>query len=781
MKFLPEWRIVYTKSQRNPMAYPLSLLQQTAYIASFISIAVLGAGSLTPSVTDAAQVTTPEPLSIDTCLSAENCFNAAAWPKERLGNVLTKDQVAALKLERLRRVMEQYPASLWAKRAGLLSGVLLIERNPAAAMHYLRAAQRDFPTLDDYVRFWMGEALLHLGDAKEAAVMFESVPQIVPDSNLLNQAALRAGEAWYQASSCPETVSWLAKAVNVSDKEPQLAQAWLRLAACYLREDQLTEGRETLKRLWIKFPQTSQAREAESLLLTNIGGEPWAPLPEDHYARAQAFLGQALHTEAIEELKKYLSRDPSSVHRGEAKLKLGVAQVRLKLYDQARDTFQALAADQVTQSDEATVWLARVYLRQDLGGKLLELSQAATKRSLSREQKGQIHLFAGIWLEDHAQFDEAIAKYRLVSKSGEPASQRAEAQWRAGWVFYRIARYGDAAAVWQQIVDQRDSDFEPQALYWMARSQTQMGSPRSRELFLRLCERYPYTYYCQLAREHTAIPPLDASEHEGPPVFTSSVDPASHDAITLSQAKRLEVEQHAAYRKAVELKTLGLDQDAARELTALTDRYNSDPEVLMELSMMLNEVGAYHHALRLARARFRDKLERTGGTVAPGLWSVAYPTGLIPTIKTQGTNGVDPFLVAAIIREESQYDWKAVSRVGAIGLMQVMPATANAVAQRHHFPTVGREDLFDQEINIRIGARYVEQLLGQFSGNVVQTIAAYNAGPIVVGNWVTAHRGRSQDEFVELIPFQETRQYVKRVLRSYKEYLRLAHSETPIS
>jgi soluble lytic murein transglycosylase len=144
-------------------------------------------------------------------------------------------------------------------------------------------------------------------------------------------------------------------------------------------------------------------------------------------------------------------------------------------------------------------------------------------------------------------------------------------------------------------------------------------------------------------------------------------------------------------------------------------------------------------------------------------------------------NGVDPFLVAAIIREESQYDWKAVSRVGAIGLMQVMPATANAVAQQHRLPLLAREDLFDQEMNIRIGVRYVEQLLTQFSGNLVQTIAAYNAGPMVVKNWAATYRGRSEDEFVELIHYQETRHYVKRVLRSYREYRRLAGIQKSVS
>ncbi|MEK7337123.1 MAG: hypothetical protein AAB111_06560, partial [Nitrospirota bacterium] len=140
------------------------------------------------------------------CESAEECFAAAAQPKERLGNQLTKDQVSALKLERLRLVTERFPGSVWAKRAGVLSGVLLVERNPAAAMPFLRAGQRDLPVLDDYLRLWMGEAMLHLGDAKEAAGLFESVIQAVPDSNLSSLVALRAGEAWYQAASCPEAL-----------------------------------------------------------------------------------------------------------------------------------------------------------------------------------------------------------------------------------------------------------------------------------------------------------------------------------------------------------------------------------------------------------------------------------------------------------------------------------------------------------------------------------------------------------------------------------------------
>jgi soluble lytic murein transglycosylase len=711
----------------------------------------------------------------DICERVEDCFQAAVLPKERFAKALNnKEQVLLLKLSRLQRLMDRFPATVWAKRAGMLSGMLLVERNPALATQFLRTAQRDFPVLGDYIRLWMGEALLSLGEAKQAAEMFESIPQTVPDSYLVTKAAYRAGEAWYQASSCPEATAWFAKAVELNDKEPGAPQALLRRGTCQLRGNNVLEGRETLKQLWIRFAYSAEAKEAEALLASNLGGAPWAVQPSERLARAQVYLGQSFHAEAIEELRKFLVADPQSPRRAEAKLKLGIAQVRLKQYDQARETFHSLVKDGGPESHEGSVWLARTYLRQGQGDKLLEFARTIQTSSLSVEQKGQIILFAGMWLEDQSRFDEAIIRYRQVTKVGEPASQRAEARWRAGWVYYRTARYREAGDELRQLADQYDSDFGPQALYWMGRAAELSQQPHAHDVYLQLCQRYVYTYYCQLARERINIPLSELLAAE--PI--SATVPADGGASAKGEAARSvsvrdEIGQQSAYRRAIELKTLGLDLDATRELAGLTDRYNRDPDALMALATMLSEVGAYHHALRLARARFRDKLERTGGMVDPSLWKAAYPTGLLPTIKGQGASAVDPYLVAAIIREESQYDRQAVSRVGAIGLMQVMPGTANNVAQRLGLPAVGRDDLFDQETNIQIGVRYVEQLLEQFSGNVALTIASYNAGPLIVTSWMAQHPGRSQDEFIELIPYQETRQYVKRVLRSYREYIRL--------
>ena len=543
-------------------------------------------------------------------------------------------------------------------------------------------------------------------------------------------------------------------------------------AACQLRDNNISEGRETLKQFWVRFPYSQEAREAEMLLASNLGGEQWVLQPATGLRGHRRCWHSPFTLMRSRNFGSFWRQIRSRPDAAEAKLKLGIAQVRLKQYDQARETFRGLlkggragipakplsgSPESIFARDRGTSFWRRI------GPFRRIFAFCGAERADS--------LFAGMWLEDQNQFDEAIIR---VSSGGKgrraafSASRRSVAR-RLGLLPY--GAYREATETLQPLVEQHDGDFEPQALYWMGRAAEQSLHSKARDFYSQLCQRYMYSYYCQLARERTAVSTGGEAVQEATP--THGDLPATGDAPQPA-ISRSEIEQHSAYRRAIELKTLGLDTDAAREIAVLADRYSRDPDVLIALSTMFNEVGAYHHALRLVRARFRDQLERTGGLPSTRHCGMsAIQRGCCPRLRLQVAKGVDPYLIAAIIREESQYDLKAVSRVGAIGLMQVMPATANNVAQRMGIPAVGRDDLFDQETNIRIGVRYVEQLLKQFSGNLVYTIASYNAGPIAVSTWLTQHRNHSQDEFVELIPYQETRQYVKRVLRSYREYIRL--------
>ncbi len=734
-----------------------------ALLAGLSSSSVLGltAGG---KVSAGADVPSPSaPGAPAPCEDAEACFREAlAGP--RADSTATPDDLAA-KIDRLRVVMEKHPGSLWAKRAALVSGVLLREGDPGRAIQFLRAARKDFPALEEYVRLWTGQALAKMGDTADAAALLESIREVAPDSLIVPRATYEAAESWYRAAQCDRAVELYQKAFRAEDQEALFPTGYLHLADCQSNLNLVREAQDSLRRLWVKYPRSPEAREAYARLTRN-GAEGWRPSPDDRYQRAKEFQAQAFHEDAVEELRHFLALANGDTRVADAKQKLGLSLVRLKRYDQAKTVFQEVLGTHAREAGEAVVWLARVYLRQSDGDALLALTQSPPKVTLTSEQRAMLHILRGVWLEDQGRIEPAVAAYRRAHDLGEASQHRGEALWKIGWAWYRAEQWKEAVAAFRRLAEGKDSDpLVPQALYWMARSLEHLQDASSTELYRRVCRRYPVTYYCQLARQRNA-------ELVAAPVVTEPEGPMPGPE-SFQGDKREEVTRDAGYRRAVELRILGMDAEATRELSALTQRFGRDPAVVLALSRLLNETGAHGPALRLARLHFREDLEMRGTLASPALWSVGYPTVFVPTALAQGAKGVDPYLVAAVIREESQYDGRAVSRVGAIGLMQVMPTTATTVARKFGLAEVTREDLFDERTNVRIGVRYLEQLLDQFQGNVVYAVAAYNAGPQAVAGWVAKNGRRDTDEFVELIPYQETRLYVKRVVRSYREYLRL--------
>ncbi len=701
------------------------------------------------------------------CETAEVCFRAA-----RLRTDLTVGEEDPIRAEvaRLKLVRERHPGTLWAKRAGLRIGVLLAERDPSEAMLFLRAAQWDFPLLDDYVRLWMGKSLLRQGKSETAAAFFESIPETVSDTLLGTRAAFGAGEAWARAGACSRAIPLLTQAVTSDPENPAAPAAWLTLAECQVSENLPQMAFETWKELWARYPQVPESKIALARLKQGTGGEGWQPSPEVLYRRATTLVGLFLNEEAVEEFQRFLAVAKDHPQRGLARLKLGTALVRLKRYPQARQMFQELVAERSAEADEAQVWLVRIFIRQGDQERVQEIDRSRSKLPLSGPQRAAVLMYLGSWWEDRDNQEEAIARYQQVVQGGDVFGQSAEALWRIGWIHYRAGRFQDAVRVFQDALKSKDGgEMAPHFLYWTARALERQQDSGANEVYQNLCRDYPYTYYCQLAQAR--VEAIRA-------VFLTPRD-SNGDALPLL-GEVTEMAQDLHYRRAKELKAVGLEEDAARELAALGERYARDRSSLAELSVLLHDAGAYHHALRLARLYFRDSLERGGGSVPKALWSAAYPTGYLPTIRAHAGTQMDPFLAAAVIREESHYDVRAVSFVGAVGLMQLMPATAQSVARRLGLPEVMREDLFDHQTNIRFGVEYLGQLLKKFSGNAIHAVAAYNAGPVAVSSWIQKFGDREADEFIEMIPYQETRRYVKRVLRSYREYHRLEGSECAI-
>ncbi len=196
----------------------------------------------------------------------------------------------------------------------------------------------------------------------------------------------------------------------------------------------------------------------------------------------------------------------------------------------------------------------------------------------------------------------------------------------------------------------------------------------------------------------------------------------------------------------------------------------------MWLSHWYNRAQAYPDSLQVLQL-FKDFKTKHGEKELPRqFWINFYPSAYAEAIQTEaGKYHLDPWLVEGLIRQESMYDTRSLSPAGARGLMQIMPKTGKRLfARTHPNQTFDKDFLFEPDINIRLGVRYLNDLRRKLKGNGVHILITYNAGPKVLRAWLNRFRNiEDMDVFVESIPYPETRNYVKHVFRNYGIYKNL--------
>jgi soluble lytic murein transglycosylase-like protein len=226
------------------------------------------------------------------------------------------------------------------------------------------------------------------------------------------------------------------------------------------------------------------------------------------------------------------------------------------------------------------------------------------------------------------------------------------------------------------------------------------------------------------------------------------------------------------------LASLGLLDEARREYT-MASAIKPDPAIQWDIARLEASRGQDRRAITFARQAFPDAMGPAGGSLPPEVWQVLYPRPYAREIRAAATSrGLPYHLLCALIRQESGFDAEARSRSNAQGLAQLLPTTGRATARKHKLPAPKAGSFFDPSWNSAVGAAYFADMLEKFGGNVHLALAAYNAGPNRVDQWL-ARPGCPKDPegFVESIPFRETRSYVRRILSGYWEYGRLYPSE----
>jgi soluble lytic murein transglycosylase len=714
-------------------------------------------------------------LVLGTAVSADlpgvaQCEEPVSCLAQAVQSLTQQDQETATRL--LQSLIDQFSGTPWAGRAELLLGKWHQEQGDRQAIPYLVAAPVHLPVLGDYAHFYLGEAGMKSGDYNGAATAFDLLVENYPGSLLRPLALARAIEAWFLADDCRRVRERQAQFLSEYRSHLLVPAVLLREGECLQKAGDTATTVATYRRIWTQYAASPQADDAAARL-ERLRKDETVTIPEltaaERWVRAKTLFDAGQYPKAVKACEEVLKGTPGGTHQEQARLTLGIAQVRLRRYDDARASFEQIVKSGTNGfAQEAINWLARVYLRQGLDEPFLALAREVEAGRLSGEAKSKFLLVLAAQHVDRERMDQAIQTYQQVGRKEKPEGLAAEGYWRAGWLLYKSGRYEEAMHSFDQAVRlQPDGPIRLAALYWKGRSLEKAGEPqKAAALFQAVCTEAPLTYYCHMARTRPGVSMMtDAVGEDGDGVAFPGLEP---------QDKTVTANVH--YQRAVELRMVGLLREAGEELGVLPGRIGGNRGAILWLAGLFKEVGEYHRALKLVQLFFPDVIDRGTTGVPSTFWELAYPQGLLPVIQTVAEHGVDPHLVAAIIREESTYNPEAVSPAGALGLMQVMLQTGEMIANRLGAEPFNRERLFDPSYNIKLGTRYLGHLTEKFNHNPVYTIAAYNAGPEVVAKWAQ-QLGGDPDEFIESIPYTETRLYVKRVLRSYREYKRVSGLE----
>ncbi len=364
--------------------------------------------------------------------------------------------------------------------------------------------------------------------------------------------------------------------------------------------------------------------------------------------------------------------------------------------------------------------------------------------------------------EDDAQWDLARAAYLRLVRSYPHSTEAADGRFRAPFALYMTGHFDMAAREFASMQPMAASASERDGLsYWHARSMERSGqSIAATAIYQSLAQSTASNYYPELAARRIGAPTAQLAAADAPSLDAAvpSVAPGTLAAFHLDRVTTL--------------KRLGMTYLEPPELRALANVDSSDPRVRDFVLAELQRTGDWYAAIEIA-----VRLEKTGSLDSSTTERLRYPRAYWDMIA-QAANGdaLDPYLVLALVRQESLFNPQARSVSDARGLMQLMPATADRIG-----PSAGVEqaslNLYDPSLSVRVGTAYLKDLFEMFGGDPFKAVAAYNAGEHAVQQWNAKYPG-DDDQWVENIGFRETRDYVKRVIGGLREYRMLYPSHT---
>jgi soluble lytic murein transglycosylase len=607
--------------------------------------------------------------------------------------------------------------------------------------------------LADYVDYYKGLSELRLKQLKDARKTFDALIDRKPQGAIALRAALADGEAAETDGDFREAMAIYQRLAD--DKQLVTEEVLSRLGRAALAAGDRKTAAQAYVRVYYEFALTDAATAAASHL-TGLQDFIVKTGNDADLGRAIMLFGARRYAEArsaFQEIQKQASGDDREL----ADLRVAECDFYLKRYAAARDALQPYL-DRASRKAEARFF----YLSS-----IRELGQHEDYVTRARALISEFP--ADSWAEETlnnlgthyilTNQDDWAARTFAELYEKFPSGPRAErAAWKSGWWSYRAGDYAKTISVFESAAAAFPrSDYRPSFLYWAARAHGKLGARDHAEHRFRLVHSdYGSSYYGRLAQKHLARPSAaGAADHPMPVAHEQSPATASRPPT----ADRIRL-----------LLANGMYDDALAELRFAQRVWGNSPVIDATIAWTYHQKGELRRAITLMRRAYPQSLTAGGRELPVEIRQVLFPLVYWELIKKHSqAYDLDPYLIAALIGQESTFDPDIKSVANAWGLMQVVPATGRRLARGLGIRRFTTHSLTVPETNIRLGTLHFSRLVRQFGG-IFYALASYNAGETRVIRWKAERPSIDEDEFIDDIPFPETQNYVKRILGTAEDY-----------
>jgi soluble lytic murein transglycosylase len=639
----------------------------------------------------------------------------------------------------------------------------LLDKQYPAAIEPLKNARAHAGELGDYVDYHLASAYAGAGDFTHAAATLQGFQTRYPDSLLERDALVAYANALVSTGQEQQAITLLE-----AHRAPTRADLELALGRAYSAAGQPVRAAQILRRIYYTMPLATEAADAELLLkpLASVPGVPAATFQEQK-TRAELLARSHRFTDAIVEYRALVRQVPAE-EAAAMQVALAAALYHAGRTYETQQTLAKLPA-MTGEPDAERQYLLLEMERPDADRVEQTLSSLRGSYPRSPWFEESLLAAANMYLL-RADYQHAAALYGEAAQRFPTGKYAAYVHWKAAWLEFRFGRNAEAKQLFEKQVELYPSSNQVvPALYWRGHiAEDEHDYPRARAYYQKIVDRFRYYYYADLARTRLRALPASAD-----PVTDPLLDhvPALRPLPGLANTELPTDDLRA--QKSLLLENGALYEMALRELQAANSNGDA-PWALAQMAHLYQEQDRYDRALQTLKRAVPGYFGLDLEQLPRPVWEALFPRPWWSAVKKYAVeNQLDPYLVAALIRQESEFNPAAVSRADAIGLMQLLPVTGRRMAHELKVRRYSVGMLAEPGINLQLGTRYFRQLMEKFDGNLEAALAAYNAGVDRVEEWRSSGNFREPAEFVESIPFTETREYVQAILRNAGIYHRL--------